>query len=1002
MYTCDHCRDQMWDDLFGLLEPSQSEELRCHILGCSDCRAEMEVVRAEHRLVAAAARLEVEIPPFMISAVEAAELVADSPRPKFAPPGRPFRVMPWLAAAAALLMIGLPAGFYQYGRLRYQTAWRDAENRLSAIVKEREELQSQAKAEREDMVRIALANHPRVQAVGPAAYQVGAVSSYHVWVSDVEGRAVDVPITARLLEDRKPILLDSKSTADKGRWLVDLPATLPLTPENTPYLELLPQGQKDAAPSRVPLRVLEPAYRTQLAVDRPVYQAGDTIHFRSLTLERFGLKIPGREFTAIYTLTDVQGQELQTVRGLTRKDGLGGGEFGVSPNWPAGEYRLTVREAQNRFPPATCRFPVGPIAPDLGKAAQDQRLDVEFFPEGGDLVAEVDNHVYFRVRSSLNQPADLQGAIVDSQGHEIVAVSTVGQKRQTSQTAGLGMFTLRPRDGEGYRLEVASPQGVAIHAPFPPARTTSVGLSLPNAVGGPNEPFRAIIKHTGPQRNLVVGLFCQGRLVAQELVAAASGATEVRLTPTLPCSGVFRVTVFEERQGQLWPLAERLAYRRPEKQLVLSVRGDKDVYDPGETVRLNLRSLNEQGKPEPAWLLVSVVNQAAWPRDTNSVASSLPAYFHLISELPQPEELERANILLRDSPEAATALDLFLGTQGWRRFQDDKADTTFVMAAAGRTRRAQDLAIPAIVQLDNRAETERRFATALSERFADWQEKLTRRDHELASKGAEQLRIARTAVQQFDAYEQRAGGLIQRALGLGGVTLFAVGCLLLGTVLSRVIRGLGTNRSYLAGAFAALSLCALILWGQAASWGEARKSTNLAKITGFAAEIEKRFDVAALSLPANQKPAPSQAFSKGTESLSREAFEALSGKSNTGIAQQGQSARSVPTNRPPWIGILRAVPSSQPGAAPNPVQNVPLPVLRLRVYSYDPSREPAWSRATPSTIFWQPILFTRDGIADVSFTLPAGAATYRILAAGHNAVGRLGAVQGTLECRLKR
>ena len=124
MYTCDHCREQMWDDLFGLLEPGDSEELRRHVMACNACRAEMEHARAEHRLVAAAARLDVDIPPLTIPAFEQTKPVLDPLPPQSAPPSRRFRVMPWLAAAALLLTIGLPIGFYRYGRLRYQAAWR--------------------------------------------------------------------------------------------------------------------------------------------------------------------------------------------------------------------------------------------------------------------------------------------------------------------------------------------------------------------------------------------------------------------------------------------------------------------------------------------------------------------------------------------------------------------------------------------------------------------------------------------------------------------------------------------------------------------------------------------------------------------------------------------------------------------------------------------------------------------------------------------------------------
>src|SRR5207244_3852575 len=39
-----------------------------------------------------------------------------------------------------------------------------------------------------------------------------------------------------------------------------------------------------------------------------------------------------------------------------------------------------------------------------------KKLKVEFFPEGGDLVAGLPNRVYFQVRTPLGKPADLKGS----------------------------------------------------------------------------------------------------------------------------------------------------------------------------------------------------------------------------------------------------------------------------------------------------------------------------------------------------------------------------------------------------------------------------------------------------------------------------------------------------------------------------------------------------------------------------------------------------------------
>jgi hypothetical protein len=1005
MDTCAHYQELIWEDLFGLLEAGDSANLRRHMAGCSSCQAERATAAARHQLLAEAARLDVEIPPF------AAPVFEDTrPRPpldlsEVRAAKRRIPIRPWLIAAAVLLLIGFPVGFYRYGRLRCEAALQAAEESVAQIVKERGALHSQAETDRQNLPLIARGTHFRLQAIGPAAYQPGAVNPYRVFVTDLEGHPRDVPVTARLLDAGKPVILETKKPPRTGEMLVMLPANLPLAPQDTPCLELTAQSQNDLAPLHAYLRVLEPAYRTHLAIDKPVYHVGDSIYFRSLTLERFGLKTPGREFTAVYTLASAGGKEFQTLRGLTRKDGIGGGEFVFSPNWPAGEYTLTVAEAENHFPPVTRRLLVRSTVSNQLKAAPatSDKVEVEFFPEGGDLVADLDNRVYFRVHTPPGQAADGKGIIVDSHGREVVAVSTVPSKGPSAPNSGLGMFTLRPRAGETYQLCLPSPQGRELRAALPPVQATGVVLSLPAAVGGPDEPVRVLLHRTGPERDLLVALFCQGRLLGQEFVASKSATTELRLAPTVPCAGVLRVTVFEERQGQLRPVAERLAYRRPKEQLVLLVKTDKKSYVPGESVRLDIGSRNENGKPEPAWVLVSVVDQAAFSRSKNPGESSLPAYFHLSSELEQPEDLEQADILLGDSSEAAAALDLFLGTQGWRRFAEPEKDKTLVLANAPAPRRAQNLTEPAIVKLDNREQIERKCALSLEQALTKLGDTVSRRDEDLVKQGKERLEAAQMAAQQLDVYEDRARALLQLGVGFGGVALFAAACILLAVALVRLGRGLAGNRAYLGGAFAALLLCALAVWGPTHGWNHASNPADRSVIAQYAKKLDQRLDLPVLALENHPGTAVSQALFKGRgpfpQESSRKSLATLGPNEEPNAGQQSQKPVPGPPTQRPFLGTIRGGPSSKP-PVPEPPNKSPLAhPLPVRAYAYLPPKEPGSSQQIPETIMWQPILFAENGTAEVRFTLPSHAAAYRIQVQGHSAAGRLGAAQETVECR---
>src|SRR5207302_7880658 len=129
-----------------------SGRLQLHLATCHGCQAEMATALAEHKLVAEAARLNVEIPFFAAPEVDGAPSLL-SPRPHTALGKRRLRVLPWLATAAALLLlIGLPVGLYEAGRRRYEAAWQAAEASVAPILIQREALQLQAQLERASLV----------------------------------------------------------------------------------------------------------------------------------------------------------------------------------------------------------------------------------------------------------------------------------------------------------------------------------------------------------------------------------------------------------------------------------------------------------------------------------------------------------------------------------------------------------------------------------------------------------------------------------------------------------------------------------------------------------------------------------------------------------------------------------------------------------------------------------------------------------------------------------
>ncbi len=124
-------------------------------------------------------------------------------------------------------------------------------------------------------------------------------------------------------------------------------------------------------------------------------------------------------------------------------------------------------------------------------------------------------------------------------------------------------------------------------------------------------------------------------------------------------------------------MAERLIYREPAKRINVEVKPDRSRYVPGMPVKLTVRTTDEKGRPIAANVGITVADDSVLEMiDRREQAPHLPAMALLE---PQVRELMDSEVYLSqdkqvDGVKPAEALDLLLGTQGWRRFAFVKPD----------------------------------------------------------------------------------------------------------------------------------------------------------------------------------------------------------------------------------------------------------------------------------------------------------------------------------------
>src|SRR5262245_701085 len=329
-------------------------------------------------------------------------------------------------------------------------------------------------------------------------------------------------------------------------------------------------------------------------------------------------------------------------------------------------------------------------------------LRVEFFPEGGDMIDGVTGRVYFMVRTPIGKPADLKGYITDGT-NKITEVATLTDAENPGINRGHGRFELKPEAGKKYFLKITSPLGITEPTkdgfPLPVAKPDGVALTARDTITKRGGAIHVRLESPQGPKTLHVGAYVRERLIAQQKVNVnAKEPAEIALQGDEAAGGVTRITVFEELKDDsnrtiLVPRAERFVFRGSGEHLILKVNPDKLRYSPSDKVRLDLSATNERGQPVPAVLLVGVVNRSVITMADNKTDRLMPTHFLLSGEVKNSSDLEHADFLLTDHRQAGVALDLLLGTQGWRRFAEqdvapanpaDKPDVDKMLVAHGQ------------------------------------------------------------------------------------------------------------------------------------------------------------------------------------------------------------------------------------------------------------------------------------------------------------------------------
>lgn len=710
------------------------------------------------------------------------------------------------------------------------------------------------------------------------------------------------------------------------------------------------------------LEVVERLSDIDVRPEPKVYRAGDTVIIHVTARGADGKPLSQQLVKAIPGVEIKSGIASNRAMSYTGKEGEAKVTFPLPKGIESSRLNVHLELPGLRKDP---KDPTGALKMTRSIAVMPSRLDVDFYPEGGDLVAGVAQRVYFRVRAPSGETAAPDG--------KWSLHSTKGLIFESKPGESLGAFTFTPDAQESYTLRVPAGSGVGENKkPFEALGIQAEGvvLHVANSVAAEGEAARLALKCEGPEQKLLAVATCRGQIVAQRFIETKTSHVNV-VNIALPngVRGIVRLTLYAIRDQRLTPVAERLVYRTPAERLDLTAMASN--FGPGQQGKIDIEARSENGKPASAWALAVVVDDR-YRAERNE--RSLAGWVMLGSEF--GADVAEAPLLADDSPATRAALELFLGTRGWRRFVPQAEQPQREQAQF-----AQEKSTPRLFSAENlNPEQARALVTAKAERGLTKLQQRIDRERGRLSEQREQLGASLTAAIEARAAYARAPWEYFR-LGLGSLAAlaFAAGSLGLIFGLARLLRGQASRRA-LAGALGALGVC-LALYLPAAS---------LTEIVEFrsddAAALSKWQDIVIGKRGQFVSPPPAP----------------LAGQ----VALAAPPAPSTPTTARHAADLAGALVMNVPGAvmsAPVRATFTQHPQWQQRFQSaatmqrmksgLEFGREFALSNpgddAQP-TLLWHPQLRLDKGQASVAFDVPKTPASYRVLIYGHTDDGRLG------------
>jgi len=405
-----------------------------------------------------------------------------------------------------------------------------------------------------------------------------------------------------------------------------------------------------------------PVEKVYLQTDKSNYELFDTVWYKAYTVVGQQHQLSALSGVCYAELIDPNDSVISRHI-LHLNSGTGWGDFVLPVAAKQGDYhiRAYTNWMRNAGPEYFFdkKIHIGGEPPLPAKQTVQANPDIQFFPEGGELVNGLRCKVAIKAVNTRGLGEDVNGSIADNQGNVVVDFAT--------QHLGMGAFAFTPQKGKTYKARIKTGIGeTAFEVDLPKATEEGFILGINNSL--PDSIFLKVAANEA--------LFKQKQHRVFYVIAQAGGKVYYTAKSTLEDmvftaaidkkrfpSGVVQFTLFGE-DGE--PLNERSAFIQNDDTLQLKLNNPVKLFAPGQKVTLDFNTKNPSGQPVMGAFSAAVTNESMLPDDEASDTNILSCLL-LTSDLKGYVEMP-GYYFTNASEQTRADLDMLLLTQGYHRF----------------------------------------------------------------------------------------------------------------------------------------------------------------------------------------------------------------------------------------------------------------------------------------------------------------------------------------------